>query len=91
MKKIIVKVLVPVLIIGVGFYLYSVYSSPHTSSSAEPYTTPALSKAYTNDAYKFSLKMPESFETREFEGQEGGQTIVLEDLHASSSEPVALS
>lgn len=90
MKKFIVLV-AGLLVLGtVGWYLYTSYFSLHTSSPADSYVTSALTKVYQNMTYRFSLKMPENFEAREFEGAEGGQTVVLEDPHASSSEPVGI-
>lgn len=68
------------LITAVGVFAYFSYNRTAPITEA-PYVVPALTKNYTNKTYGFSLKTPESFEATTIAGEEGGETVILQDAH----------
>lgn len=72
--------------VGGGVYVYVLTQgtgSANTQPQLPPYTVPALTREYTNTAYKFALKMPEDFTASEIPADDGGAAIVLQDAHSN--------
>jgi hypothetical protein len=68
------------VVLAGGWYAFSHSPSPANAPQA-PYVVPPLTKGYSNDAYKFSLKMPENFDASEIAGDPDGTpyTLLLQD------------
>jgi hypothetical protein len=88
MRRIVLAVLA--IAVACGAIAYFVYQ-PHRQASAPSvqtaaaaqalpqidYSTVAMTKSYSNDAYKFSLSMPENFTASETPPDDSGATIIL--------------
>jgi hypothetical protein len=73
---------VVILILAIGALGAVVYFLPHKSTAPAPttYDAASLPKEYTNDAYRFSVMMPEAFTAQEIQNSgTGGETILLQD------------
>lgn len=66
------------VVVGGVFFASKFHITPAAVAEA-PYAVPPLTKGYENEAYEFSLNMPENFEASEIDNGEEGRTILLQD------------
>jgi hypothetical protein len=89
-RKTLIVIIIVVLLAAAAYALYAFGvvrpNAPQGQSALPPYVLPALTKAYTNSTYNFSLKMPENFDASEIPADPdsgGGETVVLQDAQGN--------
>lgn len=80
MKKLVITAAVLLAAAACAYILFFHAAPASPGEALPPYTVPALSKDYKNDAYDFSLKMPADFSASEIQSEDsGGATVILQD------------
>jgi hypothetical protein len=89
MKKLLIFSALLLIVLAGGWFAASRMRPAHPEE--RPYAVPALAKDYANDAYGFSLKMPEDFSASEIQSEDsGGETVILQD-QAGNGIQIAIS
>lgn len=81
-KRVFIISLLGIVLLSIGGYVTYQFFTPASQPQASiesPYTVPPLVKPYSNNVYRFSLKMPEDFVARQVPGLDGAEIILLED------------
>ena len=88
MRRIVLAVLAIAVACGVVAYFVYLPHKQVSAPSAQPasvalalpqvdYSTVAMTKSYSNDQYKFSLDMPDTFAARQLPADDSGATTIL--------------
>ena len=85
MKKLLIAIIVLAVLGGLGYWAYHnssflIPNTPAATNSAASSTTSELTQAYSNTAYRFSLKMPADFAESDTQDPDtNATTIVLQN------------
>jgi hypothetical protein len=93
MKKLLILFVLAAAVVAGSWYFFHRGGIPASEASSMPvYEVPALTKDYSNEAYKFSLKMPADFEATDIPGDsnDAPDTILLQDT-ASNGIQIVIS